>query len=228
MSRRAAPHRGLDVHYGDADAAAEATDASPFVDALRPSKTRLKQQSHDLQTLGEALAALSDQRLNRIDMPEALRDALHQARRTKSHEGRRRQMQYVGKLMRSADEGVLREAVAEATIGTARSTLALHEAERWRAELIADDAALDRWLHGHPGTDTQHFRSLVRAARRDAAGLVPEARQPKSYRELFQYLRPRLGGQTAESAETGEADAAQRDAEAAEAAAADAADDADR
>jgi ribosome-associated protein len=183
MARSAAPHRGIDLHYGDAEtAAAEA----------RPSKTRLKQQSHDLQTLGIAIAELSDARLEAIEMPDALRDAIVMFRRTRTHEGRRRQMQYVGKLMRSADEAALREAVAAATLGSARDTLALHEAERWRAELIADDDALARWLQQHADTDTQHLRSLVRAARRDAAGLTPEARQPKSLRELFQFIKPML------------------------------------
>jgi ribosome-associated protein len=183
MASRAAPHRGIDIHYGDADAAG--ADA-------RPSKTRLKQQSHDLQALGVAIAELSDARLAAIEMPDALRDAIEMFRRTRSHEGRRRQMQYVGKLMRSADEAALREAVAAATLGSARETLALHETERWRAELIADDAALTRWLQDHPDTDTQQLRSLVRAARRDAAGLTPEARQPKSFRELFQFIKPVL------------------------------------
>jgi ribosome-associated protein len=180
MSKRAAPHRGLDVHYGDGDAP----------DDDRPSKTQLKRESKAVQTLGLELAALSTERLAAIDMPDALRTAIEEFRRTKSHEGRRRQIQYVGKLMRSADEAALREALAEATVGSARATLALHEAERWRAELIAGDEAVARWIDEHPDTDAQHFRSLVRAARRDAAGLAPEARQPKSFRELYQYLRP--------------------------------------
>ncbi len=182
MTRRAAPHRGIDIHYGDADAASEAE---------RPSKTRLKQQSHELQSLGEALAALSNERLARTEMPDALREAIATYRATRSHEGRRRQMQYVGKLMRSADEAALREAVAEATLGSARETLLLHEAERWRAELIADDDALDEWLRAHPDTDTQQLRSLVRAARRDAAPAAG-VRQPRSHRELFQFIKPML------------------------------------
>ena len=181
MARRAAPHRGIDIHYGD-DAAADA----------RPSKTQLKQQSHDLQTLGLAVSELSAERFAAIDMPDALRNAIVEFRRTKSHEGRRRQLQYVGKLMRSADEAALREAVAAATLGSAKETLALHEAERWRAELIADDDAMTRWLQAHPETDTQQLRSLVRAARRDAASLAPEARQPKSFRELFQFIKPMI------------------------------------
>ena len=185
MARRAAPHRGIDVHYGAPADTADAVDA-------RPSKTRLKQQSHDLQSLGVALAALSDAALDAIDMPETLRDAVVEFRRTRSHEGKRRQMQYVGKLMRGADEDALREAVATATLGSAQNALALHEAERWRAELIAADDAMTQWLRDHPDTDTQQLRSLVRAARRDAAGLVPEDRQPKSFRDLFQFIKPWL------------------------------------
>jgi ribosome-associated protein len=186
MPRKAAPHRGLDVHYGDADP--DDTDG-------RPSKSALKRQSHDLQSLGLEVAELPEQRLRAIAMPEALLEAILAYRRTKSHEGRRRQLQYVGKLMRSADEEPLREAVAAFKLGSARETLALHEAERWRAELIADDAALTRWMQEHADTDTQQLRSLVRAARRDA--VVPEARQPKSHRELFQFIKAAMAGSEA-------------------------------
>jgi ribosome-associated protein len=187
MARRAAPHRGIDLHYGDAGEPAAADAGSN-----RPSKTQAKQKSHSLQDLGEAVAELSADALKAIDMPEVLRDAIEQYRRTKSHEGRRRQMQYVGKLMHRADEDALREAVAAATLGTAQNALALHEAESWRAELIANDDAMTRWLNEHPQTDTQELRSLVRQARKDAAGLAPEARQPKSFRDLFQYIKPML------------------------------------
>ena len=186
MVRKAAPHRGLDVHYGEMLAFDEAGEPT------RPSKARLKRQSHDLQLLGESVAALSADRLAALEMPDNLRDAIEQLHRTKSFEGRRRQMQLVGKLMHGADESALREAVATARLGSAKDTLALHEAERWRAELIADDEALTRWMQLHPETDSQRLRSLVRAARRDAAGLTPQARQPRSQRDLFQFIRPQL------------------------------------
>ncbi|MDP2005469.1 MAG: ribosome biogenesis factor YjgA [Rubrivivax sp.] len=192
MARRAAPHRGIDVHYGEPGEPGTTDDTDEAPADERPSKTQLKNKSHELQTLGVALAALSAQALAAIEMPEPLRDAVDLYRRTKTHEGRRRQMQYVGKLMHNADENALREAVAAATLGTAQSALALHEAERWRAELIADDAAMTRWMAEHPDTDTQQMRSLVRAARRDAAGVVAEDRQPKSFRELFQFIKPML------------------------------------
>ena len=156
-----------------------------------PSKTRLKQQSHDLQKLGMALADLSDARLARLDLPERLLDALVAYRNTRTHEGRRRQLQYVGKLMRDVNDAPLREAVAESKLGSARDTLLLHETERWRDALLADDEALTRWMHEHAGCDAQRLRSLVRAARREAA-LPPEQRNPRSLRELFQFIRPLL------------------------------------
>ena len=100
-------------------------------------------------------------------------------------------MQYVGKLMRSAPPAsidALREALSAMQLGSAQDTLALHRAERWRAELIADDDAATRWLADHPGADAQRLRSLVRAARKDAA-TPPEQRHGRAYRELFQFLK---------------------------------------
>lgn len=157
-----------------------------------PSKTRRKQHASDLQDLGLALGELSDARLAPLHLPERLLDALVQFRNTRTHEGRRRQLQYVGKLMREVDDDApLREAVAQARLGSARDTLLLHEAERWRDALLADDDALTRWLHEHADCDAQRLRSLVRAARREAA-LPPDQRKPRCQRELFQFIRPLL------------------------------------
>ena len=168
------------------------TDPLPTaVQANGASKTQAKRQSHALQALGEQVAGLSDARLAALELPEVLRDAIHQAQRTRSHEGRRRQMQYIGKLMRGVDDAPLREAVAAAQLGSARDTLLLHQTEHWRDALLADDEAMTRWLHEHPDCDAQPLRSLVRAARRDAA-LPPERRNPRSARELFQFIRPFL------------------------------------
>ena len=178
MARKAAPYRGI------------RTDLSDPGDPSQPSKTALKAQSHALQALGVELAELPVHKLAQVNMPDALRDAILSWQRTRSHEGRRRQMQYVGKLMRRADEAPLREAVAEAKLGSARDALALHEAERWRDALIDDDDALTRWVAEHPDSDAQRLRSLVRAARRDRGSV--EQRQPKSYRELFQFIKPEV------------------------------------
>jgi len=158
------------------------------VEATRPSKTRLKQEAHELQALGEALADLPQDRLDALELGEPLRDALIEWRRTRSHEGRRRQMQYIGKLMRGVDVAPLRDAVAAAQLGSARDALALHEAERWRDDLIASDDAMTRWLDAHPGADAQRLRSLVRSARLETQ--VPaDARRGRAYRELFRFVR---------------------------------------
>ncbi|NRF67643.1 DUF615 domain-containing protein [Aquincola sp. S2] len=159
--------------------------------AERPSKTQLKQHSHALQALGAELAELPDDRFAATPMPEALREAILTYRRTKSHEGRRRQLQYVGKQMRAADEEPLREAVASFKLGSAKDTLMLHEAERWRDELIAGDDASTRWAATYPQSDLQRLRSLIRTARKDAAA-QPEQRSGRGYRELFQFIKPWL------------------------------------
>ena len=154
----------------------------------RPSKTRLKQESHELQDLGQALVDLPDGRLDALAIPEILLDAVRAYKRTRTHEGKRRQMQYIGKLMRAADTEPIRQAVADMQLGRAKDSLALHQAELWRAELIGSDDALTRWTREHPLTDVQQLRTLVRNARKDAA-MAPEQRSGRAYRELFQFIR---------------------------------------
>jgi ribosome-associated protein len=154
----------------------------------RPSKTQLKKEMHELQELGEALVALPDNRVVDLPISEGLRDAVAEYKRTRSFEGKRRQMQYIGKLMRKNDVEPIREAVAAMQLGRAKDSLALHETERWRVELIASDDALTRWTAEHPGSDLQQLRSLIRAARKDAAA-APEQRSGRAYRELFQLIK---------------------------------------
>lgn len=174
----------------------------------RPSKTAQKKAMHELQSLGEALMTLPDARIDAIGLPESLRDAVRNAQRTKTFEGKRRQVQYLGKLMRRADVEPIREAVAAFQLGHAKDAHALHEAERWRAELIASDDALTRWTAQHPGGDVQQLRNLVRSARKDAAALPDAAglapRQGRAYRELFQLLRAALNAGPAPDADDGE------------------------
>lgn len=182
----AAPGR---VHYDVHD---EPPDDGLEGDAAgddRPSKTALKKAAHDMQTLGDALAAMPTDKLAALPMEDSLRDAIIELRRTRSHEGLRRQRQYVGKLMRLADIEPLAQAVAEAQLGSARQTLALHKAEALRLELVGDDAALTRFMSDHPDCDAQQLRSLIRAARKEAA-LPPEQRHGRAWRELFQFIKP--------------------------------------
>lgn len=154
----------------------------------RPSKTRMKQASHELQELGEAVVALPDARIDGLAIAEELLDAIRQFKKTKSFEGKRRQMQYIGKLMRKHEVEPIRQAVTDMQLGRAQDSLALHQAERWRAELLAADDAATRWITDHPETDVQQLRSLIRAARKDQA-LVPEKRSGRAFRELFQFIK---------------------------------------
>jgi ribosome-associated protein len=159
-----------------------------------PSKTQLKAEADEKQALGEALLTLRADLMARLDLPEKLLDAIAQARKITNFEGKRRQMQFIGKLMRPLDPEPIRAAIDEQKNGSAQLTLALHLAEQWRDKLIASDDALGDWLNEHPDTDAQQLRALVRQARKDAKPEKPgEApRHGKSYREIFQLVRQTL------------------------------------
>jgi ribosome-associated protein len=158
----------------------------------RPSKSELKRQMHELQALGQALLELPAQRSAALDLSEGLRDALAEYHRTRSFEGRRRQIQYIGKMMRFNDPEPIREAIAAYKLGSAKDSLALHEAERWREELLASDDAVTRWINQFPQTDAQQLRNLLRSARKDAQAEAVDKRHGKSYRELFQLVKSAL------------------------------------
>jgi ribosome-associated protein len=160
------------------------------------SKTDLKRESAERQALGEALLTLRADLFDRLGLGDKLKEAIADARRISDFEGRRRQMQFIGKLMRGLDEAAIdavRAALADQQRGPAQEAAALHEAERWRERLIADDDALGRWIDAHPA-DAQRLRALVRQARKDMkSGPAGEApRQGKAYREVFQFVREQL------------------------------------
>ncbi|MCG3189616.1 MAG: hypothetical protein LKCHEGNO_02089 [Burkholderiaceae bacterium] len=169
----------------------QSTDAHDGVVAPGPSKTQRKRQMHELQQLGQALAALPAQRLHALELPERLRDAFAELERTRSHEGRRRQLQFIGKLMRGVDDAPLRAAVDAERLGPATAALQLHEAERWRVELVNDDAAIERWSLAYPAGDVPRLRALVQAARRE--GNLPSGqRHARAWRDLFRFVRSHL------------------------------------
>jgi ribosome-associated protein len=121
-----------------------------------------------------------------------------EAKRITNFEGKRRQMQFIGKLMRQLDTADLeqvRTALADQHSGSASETLSLHQAEEWRDRLIADENALQKWIDSYPRTDSQQLRALVRQARKDAVPAKPgaTARHGKAYRELFQLVREQMG-----------------------------------
>jgi ribosome-associated protein len=151
----------------------------------RVSKTRLKREMLALQDIGEALVALPEGRLAELDLPERLRDAVMDARRISKFGALRRQLQYIGRLMRDVDSVAI-AARLEAWNGQSREATAyLHVLERWRERLMDDDRAVEELLAAHPHADVQRLRTLVRNARREQT----LGRGPASYRALFQELK---------------------------------------
>lgn len=176
----------------DADAPEPVADENGYT---RPSKSQLKRDMTELQELGEALLEMPPKRVADLDLSERLHDAITAARRITAHEGRRRQLQLLGKLMRGIDPEPIREAVTAFRLGHARNALALHQVETWRSELIASDDAITRWMREQPNTDVQQLRQLVRVARQHKlsdAGAGQGQRQQRAYRDLFQWLRTEL------------------------------------
>lgn len=164
----------------------------------RPSKSELKRQMDELQKLGAQLVAEPRDRVKRVPMPEDVKDAILECQTITNHEGRRRQLQFVGKKMRTLTEEEV--AVIQRTIdswkGASKAeTAALHALERRREKLLTDDKALTTLLEEHPELDVQHLRTLIRNARKEQA----ENKPPKAYRELFQILKE-LGKKSAPAA----------------------------
>lgn len=154
----------------------------------RPSKSQLKRESDALQKLGQELIDQPRDRVKRVPMPEDVRDAILECQTIKDHEGRRRQLQFVGKKMRTLDEAEV--ALIQKTIdswkGKSKSdTAAMHALERKREKLLTDDKALTELLEQNPELDVQHLRTLIRNARKEQA----ENKPPKAYREIFQILK---------------------------------------
>jgi ribosome-associated protein len=152
----------------------------------RPSKSQLKRDMIALQKLGVQLVELGPDQLKRIDLPEDLRAAVVEARRITAHEGRRRQLQYIGKLMRTVDPEPIRASIEDLDGVSRRTVELMHRCERWRDRLIDDDAALTEWLAAYPQSDidVQPLRALIRAARRERTNNAP----PKHARELYRWL----------------------------------------
>ncbi|HXF47329.1 MAG TPA: ribosome biogenesis factor YjgA [Burkholderiaceae bacterium] len=162
--------------------------ATARADDARPSKSQRKREMDALQALGVQLLRLNAAQLARLDLPESLREALAAAHRITSHEGRRRQLQYIGRLMRTIDPAPLQQALAAAT-GASRAAVALmHRCERLRDRLLEDDAALTEFIAAHPGVDAQRLRATIRAARRERT----QGQPPRHARELYRWLHQTL------------------------------------
>lgn len=165
-----------------------------------PSKSSLKREMHALQDLGEQLVALSSDRLAKVPMPEELFAAVKDAQRISKHGARRRQLQYIGKLMRHIDPAPI-QAQLDAFNGVSKAEVARqHRLERLRNELLDDDKVLGRIAETWPGADLQHLRTL----RRNALKEREQSKPPRAFREIFRVLRD-LDAGVADDAESASA-----------------------
>ncbi|MDX8380036.1 MAG: ribosome biogenesis factor YjgA [Gallionella sp.] len=159
--------------------------ATEAEEELPPSKTKMKKQMHELQDLGEELLGLGREQLAQLDIPESLRDAIKERHHIKKFGAQRRQMQYIGKLMRDVDpEPIVAKlntwkGISQQHIGY------MHQLERWRDRLLDNDATLTELLNAYPETNVQRLRTLIRNTHKEQEMGKPA----KNYREIFQVLR---------------------------------------
>ncbi len=154
-----------------------------------PSKSHLKRESTALQILGRDMVKLSNKELSRIPLPEVLVEAIKLARNINSNGGLRRQMQYIGRLMREIDAEPIQRAYELLRSGKRESAERFHHIEAWRDNLIAEgDVAIDNFLADHPAAERQRLRQLLLNIKKEQEKNLP----PKSARLLFRYLRELL------------------------------------
>ena len=156
-----------------------------MAEGLEPSKTQRKKAMHGLQDLGLALTRLSAQQLAALSLPPALVDAIVEAKRLRAREALRRQMQYIGRLMRDADATAIQAKMQEWVTGERRDTAQFHALELWRDKLLADDNNWEKFTVAFPQADLTLIRKLIKDARQEALYNRP----PKSARVLFRALR---------------------------------------
>lgn len=154
-------------------------------DTGRPSKTKQKEAMHELRDLGAELVELSVGQLKRINLPENLFDAVRDCQKITAHGARRRQIQYLGKLMRGVDDEPIRAGLAMLRGESSAETARLHRLERFRVRLLEDESVLAEIAAQWPTVDLQHLRTLRRNALKEKENNKP----PKNFRAIFQVLQ---------------------------------------
>ena len=149
------------------------------------SKSEIKRDAEDLKQLGEKLVNLTKANLTKVPLDDSLIYAIELAQRLQK-EARRRQLQYIGKLLRSIDAEPIREALEKIENKHNQQQAMLHKLEILRDELVAKgDAVLTDLLNEHPSADRQQLRNLIRAAQKEKEQNKPS----KAYREIYQILK---------------------------------------
>ena len=165
----------------------------------RPSKSQLKRDMTALQVLGREIADLSVQRIASLGLPERLHEAILAYQKITAHEGGRRQLQFIGRLMREVDPLPLREALDRFNGSSRAEVTEMHLAERWRDRLLQDASVLTEFANTFPGTDLTRMRTLIRNAAKEHA----ENKPLRDYREIYRAIREAMAVRPATAA-TGE------------------------
>ncbi|MGH8765625.1 MAG: ribosome biogenesis factor YjgA [Burkholderiales bacterium] len=152
------------------------------------SRSQKKRRVEELQKLGAALVALAPAQLDALTLPAELMAAVREAQRITSHGAKRRQLQFIGKLMRRVDAEPVRDALAQTAGLSTAARVQQKRLEQWRERLIGDDGALTEFASAHAGADLQALRALIRNARKEIA----EHKPPRAQRELFRMIRNAL------------------------------------
>jgi ribosome-associated protein len=153
---------------------------------LPPSKSQLKRDAHALQQLGVDLLDIPESEWLKLELPEELISALKETKRIHSRGARKRQLQFVGKLMRDIDPEPIQHYFEQLRLKARQQAQMHHELENWRDRMIEEgDPAVETFVEHHPGADRQHLRQLIRQAKKEQAQNKP----PKSSRALFRYIR---------------------------------------
>lgn len=157
----------------------------PLTESRRRSKTRAKEEVEALQALGKRLVSVGNDRLKKLDIPESLRDAVLEAKKISSHGALRRQMQFIGKLMRDVDTDPIQEMLDELDGISNKANARFHALEKLRDRLIEDESAITSLKNDYPELDVSALRTLRRNALKEQA----EQKPPKAYRAIFQLLK---------------------------------------
>ena len=154
-------------------------------DLPEPSKSELKREAEAARDLGERLLAVAETDLADFPLSDNLRAALRETRRITAHGARRRQLQYVGKLMRQQDLPAIEAALTRIDPDDPHNVRLQHESERWRTRLLDDPAALTAFMDAYPLADAQVLRQLLRQVQKEQA----EQKPPRNFRSLFRVIR---------------------------------------
>jgi ribosome-associated protein len=162
------------------------TDNTEFEDEELISKSQLKRDSQALQDMGGQLVEMPEGQLIKFNLPENLKDAIYEARRLKNREGKRRQLQYIGKLMRTADISFIQETLDRMDHQSQTYRQHFQQLENWRDRIINEGTgAIEALIEKYPEADRQQLRNLQRQATRELA----EKKAPTAGRKIFAYLR---------------------------------------